>query len=450
MSSAREVLERLRAFLQRHGLPVGPVLIADGRLWIHLRSRPGRTLRVHLGPRGARAPFRQVGELALGYEGAPSLEELEPAWVDLVVALLSRSAASLPALLQRPAAVGLEELPLVEALPLEFPFCSVEEREVPGDPVPHLEILVRLTTRCNQDCPFCSAPPAREDPSAAQVLALVDRVLDSGRQALFSLTGGEPTLRGDLPELLRRALVSPRVTEIQVQTNAVMLAGPERLADFPRDPRLRFFVSLHAVDEAIYDRMTGSRGQLARALTGIRQILAAGYALILNTVVSKDNVGHLEELVAAVPALFPEGRPMLHFSVTMCPEHRERAPEVLVRYSELAPRLLAALAVADRLGVDHAPLLSSTHASIPACLVPEAAAQDPPAHRPRLGAHETGYEDMGKLWVKAARCRDCRMDPWCLGLPRPYVRRFGLDELAPLPPPAVHAKREPPEEELDR
>jgi len=309
----------------------------------------------------------------------------------------------------------------------------VEERVVPGEEIPHIEILVRMTTRCNQNCPFCSAPPEREDPTDDEVLSLVDRVLESGRCALFSLTGGEPTLRNDLPQILQRALASPKITELQVQTNAVMLAQPERLDGYPDDPRLRFFISLHATEDAIYDRMTGSTGQFPRAVEGIRNIVSRGYPVILNCVVNRDNVDHLNDLVSSIPELFPGSEPTLHFSVTMCPEHREKAPDVLVPYSELAPKLLAAVETARQVGVEHAPLQSSTHASIPACLVPQAASQEPPSHRPKLGEHETGYEDLDKLWVKAARCRDCRMDPWCLGLPRPYVRRFGLDELKPLP-----------------
>ncbi|MDH5492752.1 MAG: hypothetical protein OEY14_12435, partial [Myxococcales bacterium] len=50
----------------------------------------------------------------------------------------------------------------------------------------------------------------------------------------------------------------------------------------------------------------------------------------------------------------------------------------------------------------------------------------------RIEAHETGYEEEGKAWMKAEGCRACPATEHCLGVPRPYASRFGLEELIPL------------------
>jgi hypothetical protein len=76
-------------------------------------------------------------------------------------------------------------------------------------------------------------------------------------------------------------------------------------------------------------------------------------------------------------------------------------------------------------------LLSSTHASLPACLLTESHRRLSP-HRPTLRDDETGYEDFDKPWVKSAQCRNCLHADHCLGVPRAYARRFGLDELSPI------------------
>jgi pyruvate-formate lyase-activating enzyme len=442
---------KLRAFLRKSGVPVGPVVIADGRLLVRIAlappgagggagagtatapegGRPPRWLELVLGPPGPYPPPRVIGGFALSYSGVPALDDLQQTWVDLVAALLARSPEKLPALLSRAGAAGTETLALGEALPLEFPFCTLEVADDADGSGARMELLVRTTIRCNQDCPFCSAPPPLPDPPLADLRRLLDRIHGSGLRGLVTLTGGEPTLRRDLPELVRHALSGPTDQDVQLQTNAVFFQAPERVAAYPVHPRLKFFVSLHAVDEAIYDACTATRGQLPRALAGIRNLLAAGHDLLLNCVLNRLNVDHVQDWIEAIPRLFPQGSPLLHFSVTMCPEHRPGAPDLLVPYRELGPKLEAAVRRADALGLRHDGLQSSTHASIPACLTSPEARQDP-THRPRLGAHETGHEDFSKLWVKAARCRGCRVDPWCLGLPRPYARRFGFDELQPL------------------
>ena len=425
-------LRRLRAFLRKHGVPVGPVVVAGGRLRLWMGTGRERRIEVHLGPPEGRRPYRRLGELALGYGGTPSLDDREQAWLDLIVALLSRSAGQLPALLARPAAAGTEDLPFAEALPLEFPFCTVELADDADGSGPRMETLVRLTTSCNQSCPFCSAPPPLDDPPGDEVRRLLDRVSSHGTRGLVTLTGGEPTLRRDLPALVEHALGGPAHQVVHVQTNAVSFVREARAAAYPKSERLGFFVSFHAADEAIYDRCTGTTGQYGRAVEGIRHLLAGGWHVIVNCVVNRWNLDHLSDWVDAIPRLFPASPPpLLHFSVTMCPEHRPEAPDSLVRYRELSPKLEQAVARARALGLPHDPLQGSTHASIPACLT-SAAFREDPSRRPRIGAHETGYEDEGKPWIKARGCRTCRADAWCLGLPRPYVQRFGLEELEPL------------------
>ena len=87
-------------------------------------------------------------------------------------------------------------------------------------------------------------------------------------------------------------------------------------------------------------------------------------------------------------------------------------------------------ACARALGLDLHPLRSSTHASLPACVLP--ARERVRRSDYRIGERETGYEDPARPFVKAARCRGCRETERCLGVPQPYARAFGLDELRPI------------------
>ena len=101
-----------------------------------------------------------------------------------------------------------------------------------------------------------------------------------------------------------------------------------------------------------------------------------------------------------------------------------------MRYSELGPRLARAYERAAELDLSSEPLLTSTHASIPACFLPE--------HLRDTGEQETVVESIvssdggGRAeWVKPPRCERCSVFATCRGFPRAYAERFGTDEVSP-------------------
>jgi pyruvate-formate lyase-activating enzyme len=423
--------------IRRGGATFRSISLCDGVLRVELVLGGDRPFVIVARPwREGMQGWRRMGRLVLGYDGAgdPGPEALR--WLEFVHVLLSRMEGSLPDGLAGFGAVAVREGRPEESLASLFPFVTVE-RSAPvkgrrgrlrrGEGV---EVLVRATSRCNQACPFCSAPEHAE-PTGEVLRACFRAVADLLPGALLSLTGGEPTLRPGFLDEVRAALEVLPGGQIQIQTNAVRFAVALDPAALAADPRLRFFVSLHALDEAIYDRCTGTRRQFGKALAGIRRLLAAGHTVTLNTLVCRENVGHLEEFVRQVPRTFAGARrPALHFSVLICPEWNPRAAESLVRYGDVVAVLRRAACTARALGLDLLPLRSSTHAVLPACVLPASERAQRAAYR--IGAHETGYEDPSRPFVKATRCRGCRETPRCLGVPRAYARAFGLDELRPI------------------
>ncbi len=347
--------------------------------------------------------------------------------VDLVIAVLARVEDRIR-LGQAPGVVRAD-LDADRDFARRFPFASVD-RAVGPDGRAEAQVLVRLTGRCNQDCPFCSAPVLAADPTNRDLCECLRAAAEAFPGCLFTLTGGEPTLRPDWSEYVREALATPGIGQVQVQTNAVIFARSGTPMPDP-DPRLLFFVSLHASDESVYDLMTASRGQFARAVRGVRALLRAGHRVLLNAVVGSANAAHLSGLVQAVPRLF-HGLvfPEVHVSVLMCPPHRPGAEEWLIPYEDLVPHLRRAVEAARRAGVPMSPLVASTHASIPPCfLSPDERASM--RNRPLVSPGETGYEDLSRPWVKARACRTCAVDAHCLGVPAPYARRFRLGGLRP-------------------
>ncbi|MBI4352181.1 MAG: radical SAM protein [Elusimicrobia bacterium] len=126
-------------------------------------------------------------------------------------------------------------------------------------------VALDLTYRCGLNCSFCFMSHSRTaagrggELTLAELKKLVDGL--SRRPREFYLWGGEPTLRRDLPELVRhikgrghRCLVTTNAQALEEKAAALLLeAGVDDLA-----------VSLHGTPE-IHDRIAGVKGAAARA-----------------------------------------------------------------------------------------------------------------------------------------------------------------------------------------
>jgi cyclic pyranopterin phosphate synthase len=155
------------------------------------------------------------------------------------------------------------------------------------------DLRVSVTDRCNFRCRYCMprerfgkdhAFLPRAELLTFEEMARVVGVLASSLRKV-RLTGGEPLLRKDLPGLVRllKRAASP---SIALTTNGVLLpqlAGP--LADAGLD---RLTVSLDALDEAVFRRVTDADYGASQVLAGIDAAAAAGFArLKVNSVVRR-------------------------------------------------------------------------------------------------------------------------------------------------------------------
>lgn len=156
-----------------------------------------------------------------------------------------------------------------------------------GRAVDYLRISV--TDRCNERCLYCMPEgyhgwEQRPDHLTAAEIVRVVRVATGMGFRKFRLTGGEPLVRHDLPDLVRAIAALPGVEGVALSTNGTKLA---RLAAPLRAAGLRTVnVSLDALDPATYRRITG--GNVSSVLAGIAAASAAGFERVkLNCVLMR-------------------------------------------------------------------------------------------------------------------------------------------------------------------
>lgn len=125
---------------------------------------------------------------------------------------------------------------------------------IPSPPVYHHQV-VDVTHRCNVACPNCYYPVTKaKDRSIASVIQEIEV---TSLQAVLS--GGEPTLRNDLPELVQRIKAMNR--PVSILTNGIRLANEKFLdelceAGLLENGELHASISLHTpgyIGEKRYD-----------------------------------------------------------------------------------------------------------------------------------------------------------------------------------------------------
>lgn len=95
-------------------------------------------------------------------------------------------------------------------------------------------VLLEVTDRCNLHCPVCFASSGKgnkPDPSLETIERWYDGLLEQGGPFNIQLSGGEPTLREDLPEIIRLGR-KKGFSFFQLNTNGLRLADE---VDYPLD-----------------------------------------------------------------------------------------------------------------------------------------------------------------------------------------------------------------------
>ena len=156
------------------------------------------------------------------------------------------------------------------------------------------DLRVSVTDRCNFRCPYCMPRelfgadhaflPRAELLTFEEIERLVGVFARLGVTKV-RLTGGEPLLRRDLPDLVRRVAGVDGVADVAMTTNGSLLAP---VAAELRDAGLdRVTVSLDSLDPAVFRALADTNVPLEQVLAGIDAAADAGLPVKLNAVLRR-------------------------------------------------------------------------------------------------------------------------------------------------------------------
>ncbi|MEA2075888.1 MAG: radical SAM protein [Euryarchaeota archaeon] len=148
---------------------------------------------------------------------------------------------------------GTAETGINEDCPFDCGLCSQHESAtVLG--------IIDVTMRCNLSCPTCFAQSGgdEKDPPIEELKAIIDNFAANTNAAGLQFSGGEPTLRDDLPELI--AYARTKFDHVEVDTNGLKMADS---ADYCKAIESAgtsvVYLQFDGVTEAPYEKLRGRK-----------------------------------------------------------------------------------------------------------------------------------------------------------------------------------------------
>jgi len=206
-------------------------------------------------------------------------------------------------------------------------------------------VLLEITNRCNLGCPVCFADTPRhpirpDEPDLRTISWWYDRVMDAAGACSIQLSGGEPTLREDLPEVVALG-VKKGFFFIQVNTNGILIAGRPGYAKVLREAGLStVFLQFDGTEDRIHTELRG-RPLLDVKMAAIEECGAAGLGVVLvPTLVAGVNTGDIGSILRLAVKLSPVVRGV-HFQPLSYFGRYHVAPEPARRFT--LPEVIAAI-----------------------------------------------------------------------------------------------------------
>jgi cyclic pyranopterin phosphate synthase len=209
------------------------------------------------------------------------------------------------------------------------------------------DLRISVMDRCNFRCPYCMPKDqfhdnyrflkSQERLSFEEIVRLSRLFAELGVRKL-RLTGGEPLLRANLPDLIGDLTAIPGIEDIALTTNGVLLG--RHAVDLHANGLRRVTVSLDTLDKDIFARMSGGFAALDQVLHGIDAAIAAGLSPVkINAVIER---GVNDHTVLDLVEHF-RGKPVIMRLIEFMDvgNRNEWRPDTVVPSHELAARIAA-------------------------------------------------------------------------------------------------------------
>jgi hypothetical protein len=297
---------------------------------------------------------------------------------------------------------------------------------------------ILLNYNCSAKCLFCSQDfEWRKEPNDLPFEKAVEFMYMAYKNGYRRLgfTGGEPTIRPELPKLIALAK-KIGYGYVRIQTNGIRIADYE-YAKLLADAGLTFVkYSLHGHTAALHDELVAVPGAFEKNLKSIENLKKLNVGIGVNIVLNEKNYRHLVEFYE----LFLLKLQLSNF-VIIAPlyegnmhQHAAKGAKIGVRLTDMAPYIKKAYEVFTKINYPKPPLLLH----FTPCVLPGYEQQmlgwsafntmvvNPKGEKRDLDMTAQAHT------TKTDACKKCVYNDRCIGWDASYARYFGTDEIQPI------------------
>lgn len=294
---------------------------------------------------------------------------------------------------------------------------------------------IKVGFTCNNRCKFCVQGNKRErqeDKSSSEIKRILEKSRKDHQGVVF--TGGEATLREDLPELVKYAHDLGFDT-IQIQSNGRRFAYLDYCKEISTSGATQYALALHGSSPKIHDELTEAPGSFAQTVKGVKNLKSLGGQVLMNSVITKINYKDLPRLADLLIKLEVDQFQLafIHINNIIFSDPK-LIEEIVPRKSEVIPYVKEAL----QKGIDNNVRVMTE--AIPFCFmegyekyiaeagkIPDGAVYDGDFN---IENYTSYRKTEGK--VKVDKCKKCKQFSVCEGPWKEYPAIFGWDEFKPL------------------
>lgn len=297
-------------------------------------------------------------------------------------------------------------------------------------------IDIKVGYTCNNKCVHCAIDHMKSE--LLQQNAPIDRtfdqikaLIDDNRDAdMFTITGGEPTVRKDFHQILSYidCIKKPNAI-IQVQTNGRKLKE-QYLEGI--NSNIVFAVAVHGSQAQIHDAITQTRHSFDQTIQGVKLLTSLHRHIVIKIVINKLNYNDLGNIIALLNNL------NVHYVNIAFPHGIGSAWDnnIVPKYNDVIPHLLKALDLCDQYGMD------VDVEAVPFCLLGKHMEKSSalktqifnvdvaPVARDKYNWNKAHNDEMYK---DIHKCNHCSLNCVCEGVWQDYINRYHqLPELTPI------------------
>lgn len=289
--------------------------------------------------------------------------------------------------------------------------------------------ILQITKDCNQDCVYCCRDRSVKDKSLEDIKKEI-LSLSCGVEQII-ITGGEPSLKKDLPDVIRFA--KNKIPKVHLQSNGIFLHDLEYCKKIVQSGVDSVLIALPSIDKELCEKIAQTKGIFEKKILAIRNLsrfknIDVGVVFVVNKKNHKEFPEYVKFISRISRDIYVQITYMIRFT-----DDLKKMKSLAARYSDFRPYLDEGLRICKEKNMQF------RIDGFPLCFVQDYLdnVSDLITRKYNfvedfIGSERKEYDSehyVGKEHVKAEECSHCKLNSVCKGVYEYYSKVYGISEL---------------------